>query len=416
MMNLRNNFFTYFLLLIFSCLFASCATNDVTEEEKNEVDLEKSANVVFDGFYPGDVVTRSSLTYGSNGLQLNWQMTDRFGIFPTAEVTENGNKQNDSNHTSQVPFTLSRAANGDLRAQISSDNSAFHFSSNYRYSAYTPYDAGFNVTYDKIPFDLSNQTQAGYVNMIAYYTGGGYNNADYKATEQKACLHLGNKDVLISPETITDDRPLLFYMRHVGAVARCFVKTPVGKKLRIRELMLVSDQKIFFERGYLNLSSHPFDETKVPSKTEPTSIDQVNNYGVVLPQSASSQITPDETSATDCISLKFDDGDKTQTHPGVWNKCSDNAEYGRYLLAYIMMYPINYNANEASVYIYVIADDENGNEVRYRTTKLASKFMCSGYVYQWTKTPTEDTPIELTATVLPWQDIVGGGINTDLEK
>lgn len=406
-----------------SISFFACSTKEISEVIDESEDTPNYANVHIDGFYPGDEVTRSSLSYGKNGLEFTWTIGDAFGIFPTSVLDENGNRSNNNTNVSFVPFTLNLVETSGLKANITSDNSGFHFLSKYRYTAFTPSTSPSLITnaeaYNQIHFDFSNQTQRGYANMTAYYTnpGGGYSNNAYKESEKIACAHLSASDILISPETVSDDRPLQFHMRHIGAVSRCFIKTPVGKKLRIKEVKLIADQEIFYTRGFINLASHPYDENEKPSTTVPASQTDVKNYGVALPQAAESQITPDETSKTNCLTLKFDDGSTTEPHKGVWNQTDKNEEYGRYLLAYFMMYPINYDNTQASAFIYVTADDENGNEVYYRTSKkLASKYMCSGYVYQWTNTPDDIHPIELTATLLPWQDIVADGINTDLEK
>lgn len=404
----------FLILSLFSFLVCGCATKDTTEGTDEEKAANSSATIVMDGFYPGDAVTRSSLSYGYGGLKFSWQLGDLFGIFPTSHINGDGTRE-DNSHATQEPFTLTEVSNDGLSARITSQRSWFKFLPDYRYSAYTQYQNG-NVEYNRIPFDFSNQTQHGYVNMGAYYTGGGYNNADYKASEALACQHLGALDVLMSPETVTHQDVLTFYMRHVGAVARCFIKTPPGKRLRIREVKLVASTKIFYERGYINLTSHPYDDTKVPSTTEPANASQVNNWGAALPQADGSQLTHDPESATDCLTLKFDDGNVNERHKGVWNLAAQDATYGGYLLAYIMMYPINYDQTTTNAYLYVIADDVDGNELHYRTTKLVGKYMCSGYVYQWTKTPNDIYPIELTATTQTWQEVAAGAIETDLEK
>lgn len=409
-MSLHNNTHIFFFLSILSLLFSSCTTKEVAEEIDSEDDFQNTATVLIDGFYPGDEVTRSTLTYGSGGLKFSWELEDHFGIYPTGKITNNGHSNNNP-QASQEPFTLTTVKDGGLDAHISSDNSYFHFLSNYRYSAYTPYNAG-EINFDNIPFEFPMQTQRGYVNMGEYNkkTGGGFSNPIYMASEALACQHLGAADILISPETVSDERPLHFYMRHIGAIARFYLKTPTGKRLKLKEIKLIASDKIFYTRGSIDLTSHPFNASLVPSTALPTRPEEVKNYGVVLPQASVSQISPEESSKTDCLTLKFDDG----TNNGVWNNCP--ATDGEYILAYLMMYPINYDNTQASAYIYVIAEDEAGNELHYRTTKLASKYMCSGYLYQWTKSVTDIYPIELTATLQSWQEVASGAIETDLEK
>lgn len=427
-MRFYTNIFKFSFLALLSLLLYACSTNEVAEgvdiPEVNDTP-ENSAVVTMDGFYPGDEVTRASLSYGSNGLSFSWEKNDLFGIFPTSYIENGVLKQNDN--ASQIPFSLYKVEENVQNARIVSDNRGFNFVDTYKYTAYTQYLSN-AINHKAIPFDFSDQTQIGYVNMGAYYKtgGGGYNNADYKASEALACSHLSSKDVLISPEITIENDEAFFRMRHIGAVARCFIKTTPGRKLKIKELKLIADKDIFYTKGFINLTSHPYDATAVPSTSVPTIPEKVKNYGVTLPQAYDTdnegnktcQISPDESSRTNCLTLKFATKSNDGTYSeGINNLAGTDTTYGGYILAYMMMYPINYDNTQASAFIYVTADDENGNEVYYRTSKkLASKYMCSGYVYQWTNTPDDIHPIELTATLLPWQDIVADGINTDLEK
>lgn len=408
-MEIRNYIYLLSLLLM---TFSSCS-KDENENKSNE--QNKETIVSQDGFLPGDEVTRSILIYGKDGLVLNWSEDDQFGIFPTA-----GAGTTNTNNIQQVPFRVYRVESNPQEANIRSDASTFQFLTSYKYTAYFPYRKSYNnkdLTYDNIPFDFSNQTQTAYVNMGAFYRNGqNFNNPDYKNSEQAACQHLVGADVLISPEmTPEEDQRMYFRMRHIGAVGRFYLLTP-AKILKLKELKLICNNKIFSERGTVTLASHPYNKDYVPSKdplpltgTNNNGADN-NNYGVCLPQFKNHQLTIVDSEKTDHLTLKFNDGSGSIT-----NLYNTDKTYGHYFMSYMMMYPV-VTTDADNVYIYVTAEDETGNEVYLRSGRLANKSMYSGYVYQWTMKANEIYPIELTATLLPWQDIVADGINTDLEK
>lgn len=188
--------FHYIYITTLISFLASCSTSESVEDAHVYEDDEK-ATISQDGFQPGDDVTRSSLTYGAAGLTLNWTDGDCFGVFPTSKNQENTLVA----QSQQIEFKIpSNGANG----QVATANSVtdFIFNSQYGYTAYFPFDVYNNLKYDAIPFNFSNQTQKGYVDMGAYYgdSGNKYENPIYKASETKACQHLVDVDVLISPE------------------------------------------------------------------------------------------------------------------------------------------------------------------------------------------------------------------------
>lgn len=374
---------------------------------------EKEASVSQTGFFPGDEVTRATLSYGSKGLTISWNIDDRFGIFPTSE------NNTALEQSSMQPFTCYSVDNNPQNASINSDYNDFHFLSNYGYTAYYAKTINQEAHYNNIDFDFTEQTQKGYVNMGAYYrASNNYNNPKYKESETAACQHLSDVDVLISPEMkrADTDKRMFFPMRHIGAVARFFLLTP-AKKLKIKELRLISNNKIFYETGKVTLTKHPYDASKVPAQAPITVTDgfdynnDIYNYGVCLPQFKNPQMTADEASKTNCLVLKFGENGN-----GIDNLYDSDTRYGNYFMAYLMMYPIT-TSDADNVYIYVTAEDlETNKPLYFRTKRLANKIMFSGYVYQWTETTTEDTPIELTATLQTWQEVASGAIDTNLEK
>lgn len=81
------------------------------------------------------------------------------------------------------------------------------------------------------------------------------------------------------------------------------------------------------------------------------------------------------------------------------------------MIAYLMMYPVDLT-KVSELYVYLTAKDQDGKVKNYRTNNLEKKNLFSGNYYQWMyKALDDEHPIELTATEIPWQDVVGGSIN-----
>ena len=180
-------------------------------------------------------------------------------------------------------------------------------------------------------------------------------------------------------------------------MARFFLLGP-KKDLKIKTLRLICDSKIFYTGGTFNLTSREYknDESK----------------GLALVgDDAPLQMSPDEVTLTNNLELKFEGGKM---------KYDPKDKYSNYFVAYLMMYPITYKQKEhGNLFVYVTAKDKDGNEVNFVTEPLADKTMKSGLYYQWTSRTNEQNglyPIQMTATLKPWEELVGGDISADLEK
>lgn len=424
--------------------------NDWTEE------LMDGASATVKGFQPGDMVTRTSLVFNGQSLVFGWKEGDKLGLYPTAKdlssilnsnspqmvmkkvdgeaVQGNGGVQegesSDNNpimdgllpndkfpHPSkdpnlyrvdpaksiESPFTCVPTTSQTTR--IENGQADFVWDEVVQWSAYfqtskTVYNKE-EPKYDNRYFKFDGQKQGALTEIGEYFdyednVGNAQEHlSKYQWSEEQACAHLGDFDVMISPETKwTDGSRINFQMRHVGAVARIYLKV-AEENLIIKDVKLICDKKIFYEKGKFTLFSHPYvnDETK--------------NYGVDFSQ----QIEP-VGDPVNKLQLDFETTCKT--------KKTGSGNYGPYVVAYLMMYPITYNPEtDGNLFAYVTATDQLGKEVHYVSDPLSGKVMESGKYYQWTSSTHADDglyPIELTATLLPWQDIVGGGINTDLEK
>ena len=441
----------YLLVAMLSVLVTGCCGDDIAVSDDGIPADWQGVVIRRTGFEAGDEPTRSSLIFGEGGLMFSWKVGDEMGMYPTAAVPK---KETDAEGNTKYNFDgLINANNAGMSgywhyANSKHSNESFFLTdpakqqqTKYRctvlrqdglyakleesgtstvnwdvqneditrWTLYSPYNADYVPTglgegdgqnYDNLHFDFTGQTQTGWVNMRHFYypsTSNGYNDPKYKASEAAACAHLGKKDVLISAETKFNFPNTVFYLRHLGAVARFFLLGP-KKDLKIKTLRLICDSKIFYTGGTFNLTSREYknDESK-----------GLALVGNVAPL----QMSPDEGTLTNNLLLNFD---------GVETQYSKDKVCGFYLIAYLMMYPITYKQEEhGNLFVYVTAEDEDGNEVNFVTEPLADKTMESGCYYQWLTRTNEQNglyPIQMTATLKPWEELVGGDISADLEK
>lgn len=476
---MKYRFITYAICLL--TLFTACSTeNDVasspaspsfpSDDLWNE-EVMDGASATVKGFTVGDAVSRTSLVFNGQSLIFGWAIDDRLGLYPTAKdltnwqpaaaklemmrVSEGSESVGDagegdasgtegSGNQGNIPDGLlsqteyphpSLKDNPNIyrvdpeqspengfycekvsgqTARITNGDGDFLWDDVVRWSAYRrPLATVENESsmqdenYELHHFSFVGQTQKALPKLGEYFDyedKKGDANAhldNYQQSETSACEHLGEFDVLISPETEwVEGKKIHFQMRHIGAVARIYLKV-AEENLTIKDVKLICDSKIFYEKGSFTLFSHPYID------------DESKNYGVDLNNRNSSgcQIKP-EGAPVNKLQLNF-------TNTCVTKK-TGSGNYGPYVVAYLMMYPITYKQTDhGNLFAYVTATKANGEEVHYVSEALANKTMESGKYYQWTSATRSDDglyPIELTATLKPWQEIVGASIDLDLEK
>lgn len=434
-MNYKVHILTLSLLVLCAC---SKEVNDVLPEIEYE-----GPSVHQSDFVPGDVVTRSSFEFDGNKMIFSWLPSDAVGIYTTAAkpletrststqegtTSEGSSSSNvgtndgliiptddertrhpeneagfcytDPKTQSQTKYVCTSTKDGAQTARIASQG-GFDWDENGRWTAYFPLKEP-QQYYDDLTFDFAGQKQEGFVDMTNYYVNSEANRLKYREEESKACTHIAKADVMISPETKFEYGKIRFEMRHIGAVARFFLIFPKEKKYRVKNLKLICESPIFYTSGKYSLKSRIYNSNATDG-----------DFGLSLvgKDKADSQVTP-IGSPTKMIELDFDQ-EKVIVNNG--------GQYSYYLIAYLMMYPITYNyVDHGNLYAYVTAVDPDNpsQDMHFVTDCLDSKEMVSGKYYQWlTAANPQDGlyPIELTATLLPWQDIVGSGIQTDLEK
>lgn len=427
-MNIRN--LTYPLLFL-AFFFSACSSEDIADspllpgdETWTEEEID-GPSVTVKPFLPGDAVSRSSFEFNGQNLVFGWSKNDAVGLYPTAMIpqTEDDKKSclspADFQHPEENVWRIApeksfqreficRESDGSQTARLFNNDTDFEWDELGRWTAYFPYknvdpDA---VTYEARSFSFEKQTQEGLPDMTAYYNGAGgkpagSDNPTYRASEALACQHLGAKDVLISPEMSWSGSRISFPMRHLGAVIRLFLLAP-AENFVITNIKLICDKAIFYNSGTFNLKSHLYK----PSE---------ENKGVNLDLSDEDcQISP-SGEPQKMIELNFK-GETAKTYV-------ESTMLKRYLVAYMMTYPITYNpASDGNLFAYVTAymqGDASKKEYHFVTNPLTGKEMKSGYYYQWTEVTHPDDglyPIEMTATLKPWQEIIGADIDLDCEK
>lgn len=407
---MKFKYLTYIAIVI-AILMACSKENiptlpDFPNDDNWKEEIMNGASATVKRFEPGDEVTRSTFNFTGQGYVFGWTAGDKIGLYPTT----NNDGPVDPEHSSQSLFICQGSSSQTTKIDYSDGN--FVWDEIVRWTAYFPYSQGKeDETYANRTFSFKNQTQQALPEIGKYFDYEDATNPEdrnkylneYQLTEAKACKHLGDFDVMISPETQwVEGTRINFQLRHVGSFAR-FYLTKIEAGLVIKDIKLICDKAIFYEGGTFNLSSHPYNA-------------DAPNFGVDLNrESDNCQISP-SGDPVKMLQLNF-------TNTCVTKKTGTNNNWGPYVVGYLMMYPITYNpATDGNLFAYVTAyrqGDNSANEIHYVSVPLAAKTMESGKYYQWNAATHPDDglyPIEMTATLKSWQEIVGAGIETDLEK
>ncbi|MBQ0141882.1 MAG: hypothetical protein KBT06_03615, partial [Prevotellaceae bacterium] len=238
------------------------------------------------------------------------------------------------------------------------------------------------------PISYSGQRQANNVEMEWYYKGDQYD-SEYLASEAKASLHLGDFDYMLS--TQKTPRPtggVDFPFEHLASVVRFFLRTPntVTGVYHFNRIWVVAPKPIFYTQATVDMSNC----TEQPIVAEK----HLTRTG--------------EPSKALCLSLGSDDEDDDVPPYFVMNYPTE--KYSRYIVAYMMLNPVNLGAKDYTVtsgdftknfppvledtdeiHLYlegVKVKDEYGVDVNepaiFKTAPLEHKNFKAGYVYQWT--------------------------------
>lgn len=387
----------YILLIMALSLFAclSCQNNEDTPVE--EEDVEPSVGAVVPDMILEDedmFMTRSALVYQKPNMVFSWDSSDQIGVFNIGiEAAPYRN----------TPFYFKRVdyvdANGTMARFM---NGNFSFSDETYWAACSPRTCVYTVpeNYDGAGTAISGRTIASQYDIIQLTYRGQTQTANAHPdgkkpvsgtqgysieTEAKASSHLGAYDYLISQPAVPDENGFTtFYFDHVGATVRFYVLFPEGafggsgKKGYVTSMKVIDENADFVTDVKLGIKKHPKSEdvnTAEKSYEEKEAPAKVNNITLYL---------------------------KSENGGGVMVP-----DHG-YLVTYMQVYPTLVGEGKCHLEFTVMVD---GVKKYFRSQPLPAKTFNAGHVYMW-QTQSFDTPIELTATLTPWQDIHGGTIST----
>lgn len=359
-------------------LFSACSNDDIAnapeEEETPMISVIVPDKVLYVDEETEGPGTRSTLAYDKVNKKMifTWDSTDAIGMFNVSD-------ENSDNTRFQFKETVSNTESSST-AKFYNDN--FSFDNEKFWVAYSPYlPAGVKpLTRDAIDITYRGQT------ALSNGTPNGLKPSTNSTMESEALAssHLGAYDYLVSePVKPNPDGITTFPFKHVGSTMRLYMQFPEGafggagktgkvKSLRVltpKENLLVSDAK-------LSINQNPTGEGA--------------SYSVA------------STTPTNSLELKFKGEDGT----GI--VVPDNG----FLISYMEFFPTNIPAESALLHLTIEVD---GVEKYFTSKWMTAVNIGSGYIYQWTAKQYNEI-IELTATIQPWNEIVGSGISTDIEK
>lgn len=369
--------FIYITALI---VFAACSSEHVAVEQIEQEDVKENGQFVTVESLDMDetLASRSSLyyLYTEKNTVFSWAEGDQIGVFP---VALNTNEMDKPEKKSQAMYDVLGGNSSELRRKFAPAAGVQPIASSTEYVACHPTAVVGKIGYTDIPFDYLGQVQSAPVEMY-YYPFSANSNKDegkYIASEKAAAAHLSPKDYLASLKQSTDDLAnILFDMKRMGAVVRFYIKAP--NKLNVEpkqeiifdELQLANSTTVFpgfMTKGFMNLDTHAYENA--------------------------------ETSRV--LTLSFGTGlDMTATSKCVYNNVG-------YIVAYMMMAPIDLTSYDACV-LYLVGHDKEDKDKKYyyKATGLAKPNLTPNKFYQWTvANANEDTPIEFDEiTVEEWRE------------
>lgn len=372
------------IFVILCCIaFSACSSdNSIVNEDAPMVTAivpDKILYVDEDELDAKERITRSTLAYDKYNTKMifSWNTTDAIGVFNVSNGLKDANTE--FKYKSLVSTT-----NTSSTAKFY--NGFFSFDSDKYWVAYSPYKIITSEGLFKKPLSRDE--------IIITYKGqkalsnGTPNGLKPSAnttmeSEARASSHLGTYDYMISdPIKTAEEGAMTFHFKHIGSTMRLYMQFPEwsfggpGKNGKVKSLrVLTPNENLIVSDAILQINDNP-------SGTD-------------------ASYTVKERTYTDNIELKFLGDDGT----GI--VVPDNG----FLISYMEFFPTKIPSENALLHLTVEVD---GVEKYFRSKWMTAVNIGSGYIYQWTAKQ-YDEPIELTATLQSWQDIVTG-LSTDLEK
>lgn len=367
-------------ILLFQTSFAMLHTSCSTIDDDEIVDEAHTIYAIAPDLIndDGDPVlqSRSSLAYNtaSKIMQFAWDKNDMLGVF---DILVAPNAEDGSALSENMPFYYKSAYEGDA-TKARFQNGQFTYSTDDFWVACSPYlcNNGTNDERGKVT-DYSNirLTYRGQRQLV-----------NARENEANGSKHLGAYDYMISTPTTPDaeDGRMTFNFDHVGATVRLYMRFPEGSFGGSGKKGYVKDISVIYTGS----------ENPNPFVTDVTiGINQYTGSGESYSEKTGTRVTANKmTLACGTVGTK-----------GI--EVADHA----YFITYMEFYPTWVEAESCYLFLTVEVD---GVEHYFKSKPLEAKNIQAGHLVQWT-TGNFNEPIELvTATLVPWEDLNGGEINT----
>lgn len=320
--------------------------------------------------------SKASLAFilSKSKMEYNWDNGDIIGVF-------NISYPHESSYNTGFWYKPNTSVRDENKTTGRFANNNYSFDQEHYWVSYSPRMCvegtnGRKIVEDYNNIELTYSGQRQTVNATpagkAPTAANGYGDASEKA----ATAHLGAYDFLISDPAQPDETGFTtFKFKHVGSTVRFYMLFPEGGfggkgcTAKIKTMELISNSNILVDKATLCIN----------------------------PAGGTPSYTQKSTTTTKSLLLNLGTDANGLIIP-------DNG----YLIAYMEMHPVNVPNKDC--FLFVTAE-VSGKEKYFKSLPLPALNIGAGSLYQWS---TRDflEPIELTATLLPWQDIVAGNIST----
>lgn len=353
--------------------FMACSNNDeVVDDLANTIGVFVPDMILEDG--DTIIESRSSLVKDGTNMRFSWDSNDVIGVFSVLnkdgnQFTEIGPQESENTAFYYKPGYDETVGTG-MRSRF--HNGQYSFDQDHYWIAYSPYECNYVggerrkvFHYDQICLSYEGQCQL----------------VNAKGAEKEGAAHLGAYDYLISAKAQpNDDNMTNFTFSHIGATVRFYMRFPTGALGGAGKQAIVKELAVIDETG-----ETPF----------------VSEANIAISPSAGTDAPYTVTSTTKSQTMKLYFGNNRE---GITVNDHD------YLTAYMQVFPTEVEEKTCRLYVTVEVD---GIKKFFKSLDfLDKKTITAGVFTQWTTSSFYD-PIELvTATLVPWEDLNGGEINT----
>lgn len=372
---------TYIAALL---LLAACSSENIVIEPATDT-AEETAGIGVRIEAPvglGDeFISRASLTYDDDNdiMAFKWG-DDCIGVFPYVNASNSSQQkfsqlENDPRNTNPDP-------SDPLLRYFETEDKKVVVVPNSQYVAYMPYDATHSVNYTNIPVSYTGQRQIAPVDFSNYWNN--KNDEAYKTSQQDASAHLSQYDYLCSSIATSDDNGSIhFDLKRMGAIVRFWIRIDPKNNYVYDELQLVNNSKEFTTEATMDAEA----QTLTPTATG-------KSHVMTLKLGA-------ENAGWD-MSIQTNNGTKSTTPFYDYY----NGTYTGYIMAYMMLAPINLQGDDVEhCELYLIAHEKANPENKhyFKATGLSKPNLQPNSFYKWTIIPAE--PIEFSnITVEEWRE------------